>query len=66
MRGRYADTKIATVEATAGSRCRAETTVLASRRFRSLEHDTTGRALLVKLADGSVLLVHSLPPGVWG
>ena len=33
-----------------------QTTVFASGRFRSLEHDTTGRASLVKLADGSVLL----------
>jgi hypothetical protein len=30
--------------------------VLASGQFRSLEHETTGRALLVRLSDGRVLL----------
>jgi hypothetical protein len=30
--------------------------VLASGRFRSLDHETSGRALLVKLADGRVIL----------
>jgi hypothetical protein len=34
----------------------AESTVLAGGRFRSLEHETTGRAQLVRLADGRVLL----------
>ncbi|HEV8420604.1 MAG TPA: DM13 domain-containing protein, partial [Actinomycetota bacterium] len=33
-----------------------QSSVLASGRFRSLEHDTSGRALLVRLADGRVLL----------
>jgi hypothetical protein len=33
-----------------------QSSVLASGRFRSLEHETTGRALLVKLADGRVVL----------
>lgn len=33
-----------------------QNTVLASGRFRSLEHETTGRAVLVELADGKVFL----------
>jgi len=33
-----------------------QSSVLASGRFRSLEHETTGRALLVRLADGRVFL----------
>ena len=34
----------------------AQTSVLASGEFRSLEHETTGRAVLVRLADGRVFL----------
>jgi hypothetical protein len=33
-----------------------QSSVVASGRFRSLEHGTSGRALLVRLADGKVLL----------